>query len=89
MVKRTKAEKDNALEKYQEMLSSMRQIVKGRNEWKDGTVEALTKLRLLHEEGRKVNAPVQVVDIVEAESNQAGCGAGGEGAAVANVTRFG
>lgn len=60
-----KAEWDGALENYCKVLSSMRQIVKAREERKDKPVEALTQLRLFLEERRKVAALAQVADFVE------------------------
>lgn len=43
----------------------MRQIVQARDEWKDKTVDTLTKLCLLYEEGRRVALQVQVADFME------------------------
>lgn len=48
---RMKVERDGASERYHQMLSSIRQIGKERDERKNRTVDTLTKLFLVYEEG--------------------------------------
>lgn len=60
-----KAKWGGELERFHQMLSSSRQIVKARDERKDKMVNTITQLCLLYEEGRKVSASAQAAEALE------------------------
>lgn len=60
-----KAKTNRALNRYYQVLSSIRKILKAQDEREKRTVDTITKLCLLYEKCGKMAAPAQMADVLE------------------------